>query len=61
MLLNATNKKGVELVWWTLMVFVIAIIVFLIFFYFIKSGILNIESLTSKIYGAPQKFAANST
>jgi hypothetical protein len=55
------DKKGVELVWWTLVIFVIAIVVFLIFFYFIRSGFFNIEGLTSKIYGAPQQFASNTT
>lgn len=51
------NKKGLELVWWTLIVFVIAIVVLLIFFYFVRIGVLRIESLTQYIFGAPAQFA----
>jgi uncharacterized membrane protein len=51
------NKKGVELVWWTVMAIIIAIIVLLIFVYFIRSGSLQIEGLTDKIFGAPEHFA----
>jgi hypothetical protein len=50
-----------ELVWWTLIVFVIAIIVLLIFFAFIRGGFFQIKSLSDLIFGAPNKFAANAT
>lgn len=51
------GKKGMEMVWWTLIVLIIGIVVFLIFFYFIRSGFFNIGQLTGPIFGAPEKFA----
>lgn len=51
------NKKGVEMVWWALMAAVIAIVVFLIFFYFIRTGMLQIEGLTGPLFKAPEHFA----
>lgn len=55
------DRKGLELVWWTLIVFVLAIVVLLIFFYFIRTGFIQIGSLSNIIFGAPDKFAANTT
>jgi hypothetical protein len=55
------SKRGIELVWWTLIVFVLAIVVFLIFLYFIRSGFIHIGSLSGTIFSAPDKFAANAT
>jgi len=55
------GKKGMEMVWWTLIVLVLGIVVFLIFFYFIRTGFFNIEQLTGGIFGAPDKFATNAT
>jgi len=55
------GKKGMDMVWWTLIVLVLGIVVFLIFFYFIRTGFFNIEQLTGGIFGAPDKFATNVT
>ncbi len=55
------NKKGIEMAWWTLLVLVIGIVIFLIFFYFIRSGILQIGGITNSLFGTPEHFAANTT
>ncbi len=55
------NKKGLELVWWTVIVIVITIVALLFFIYFIRSGFFQIEGLTGPIFGAPGHFAKNAT
>jgi cell shape-determining protein MreC len=50
------DKKGMELVWWTLMVLVILIVVFLIFYSFIRQGFFQIGSLTNPIFNSPGNF-----
>jgi len=50
------EKKGLEMVWWVLIVFIIGIVVFLIFFYFIRTGILQIERLSLPIFKSPEQF-----
>lgn len=55
------DKRGLELVWWTMIVFVLAIIVLLIFYYFIRGGFIQIETLSWGIFGAPDQFAKNTT
>ena len=51
------SKKGIEMVWWTLIALVMSIVVFLIFFYLIKNGVLQIGSVSNTIFSAPEQFA----
>lgn len=51
------SKKSLELVQWTLIVFLIGIVVFLIFYYFIKAGMFQIGSLSSQALATPGEFA----
>jgi|GEM_PF-5888951 len=55
------GKKGLEMVWWTLIVLVLAIIIITIFYVFIRFGILHIERINLNIFSAPQNFSENLT
>lgn len=45
------NKKGIETVWWVLLVFILAIVVFLIFFMFMRGGFFQLKTITEPIFG----------
>ena len=54
------TNKGLEMVWWTLIAFVLMIVVFLIFYTLMRTGMIHIEGLSGSIFNAPGQFA-NST
>ena len=48
------TKKGMETVWWVLLVIIMMIVALLIFFVFIRSGMIQIKTPISNIYGGLQ-------
>ena len=53
------SKKALEAMWWALLVIVLAIVIVLIFYAFIQSGILHIEKISFSIFSAPKNFSEN--
>jgi uncharacterized membrane protein len=47
-------KKGMETVWWVLLVLVLMIVALLIFFVFIRTGFIQIKTPISNIFGGLQ-------
>lgn len=45
------TKKGLETLWWVLLVFIMAIVVFLIFFVFIRGGFSQLGTMFEPIFG----------
>ena len=45
------DKKGMETVWWVLLVIIMMIVALLIFFVFMRTGMIQIKTPISNIYG----------
>ncbi len=59
-MLPVIGKKGMETVWWVLLVLVIMIVSLLIFFVFIRSGLIKLNTPLGGIFGSLQSIG-NST
>jgi len=46
------SKKGLETVMWALIAIILAIVVFLIFFVFIRGGFYNLNTIFGPIFGS---------
>ncbi|MCX6774477.1 MAG: hypothetical protein NTY99_00080 [DPANN group archaeon] len=47
-------KKGIETVWWVLLVIIMAIVALLIFYVFIRNGFIQIKTPIGGIFGGLQ-------